>query len=776
MKKTIALLTLSLLLFSCGGGGEIEASYDIIPLPQKIELGEGKEFRLTSATQVVYPEGDEELERIAGFFSDYVRFATDIVLKVVPESGAAESNLISLKSTLEGDNAERYRLDVSEGEIVIEGASRAGVFYGLQSLRKIIGVGSKSSVVTIKEATIDDYPRFGYRGVHLDVARHMFPTEFIKKYIDILALHNANRLHWHLTDDQGWRIEIKSHPLLTELGSVRNETVIGRNSGKYDGKEYGGYYTQEEIREIVEYAAERYITIVPEIDLPGHMLGALKAYPELGCTGGPYEVWTMWGVADDVLCAGNEETYQFIEDVLTEVMELFPSELIHIGGDECPKVRWEECAKCQAKIAELGLGADDTHSAEQKLQSHVTAFAEKLLNDNGRRLIGWDEILEGGLEPSAVVMSWRGMKGGIEAAQLGNDVVMTPNDYLYFDYYQTTNRESVPLAIGGYVPLEKVYSLDPIPAVLTPEEGRHILGVQANMWTEYMKTSDHVEYMLLPRLAALSEVQWTMPNKKKYEGFTKRLMRLMEYYDKLELNYSTSAFDISAQLEVRGNERSIEVTLSTIDNAPIHYTTNGSRPTANSELYTKPIIVDQTTDLKAEAVRPSIESATYSREFNFNKGTLSPIVVNPTPHPRFNVGGAQTLVDGIKGGKSDYGDGSWLGFYNCPMVEAIIDLGEPTKVSKAMLSTFVATSDWIFGATGIDILVSDDNNKFLEVATERYDELREHITEVVEYELDFEPTEARYVKFVVHKNQLLPEWHVGAGAPSFIFIDELGIE
>jgi hexosaminidase len=372
----------------------------------------------------------------------------------------------------------------------------------------------------------------------LDVSRHFCTVDSVKRWIDMLALHNVNTFHWHLTEDQGWRIEIKKYPRLTEIGSKRTETVIGRNSGKYDGKPHGGFYTQAEAREIVAYAAERYINVVPEIDMPGHMLGALASDPELGCTGGPYQVWRQWGVSDDVLCMGNDKTFEFITDVLNEIMDIFPSKYIHIGGDECPKTNWKKCEKCQARIASLGLKADEHHSAEERLQSYFISYAEKVVNKKGRRMIGWDEILEGGLAPDATVMSWRGMSGGIAAAKMDHDVIMTPNSHLYFDHYQTKETKTEPLAIGGNSPVEKVYNFDPIPSELNAAQRSRIIGVQANLWTEYVPNFRHAEYMVLPRMAALCEVQWSPSYKKDYESFLKRLPTLVEVYKLYNYNYA----------------------------------------------------------------------------------------------------------------------------------------------------------------------------------------------------------------------------------------------
>lgn len=427
-------------------------------------------------------------------------------------------------------------LTVKADRVTLNGQTENGVFYGIQTLRKSIPAETKATSILLPAGSIQDEPRFSYRGMHLDVGRHFFPIEFVKKYIDLLALHNMNTFHWHLTEDQGWRIEIKKYPKLTEIGAWRDRTVIGRNTEEYDNTRYGGFYTQEQAKEIVKYAGERYITVIPEVDLPGHMLAALAAYPEMGCTGGPYEVCPHWGVFEDVLCIGNEKSMQFLEDVMAEIIDIFPSKYIHIGGDEAPRTRWEKCPKCQARIRTEKLKADKNHTAEDRLQSYCMTRIEKLLNSKGRQIIGWDEILEGDVAPNATVMSWRGSAGGIKAAQLGHDVIMTPNDYCYFDYYQSEDTRHEPFAIGGFVPLEKVYSLNPT-ASLTEEQAKHILGTQANLWTEYIPTSEQVEYMVLPRMAALAEVQWTQLEKKDYTNFTTRLAGLIGLYRRDGLNY-----------------------------------------------------------------------------------------------------------------------------------------------------------------------------------------------------------------------------------------------
>ncbi|MDR0977414.1 MAG: beta-N-acetylhexosaminidase [Prevotellaceae bacterium] len=520
-----------------------EANYQVVPLPNSISLETDAPYTLSKSTLIAYPEGNEPMKRNAEFLSDYIARATGYTLKTRAYTDSklpADAIVLELDSSVQG--AEAYQLTVNPGGIILEASTPRGIFYGIQTLRKSIPAVATGAKISFPAVNIADAPRFEYRGMHLDVARHFFPVEFVKEYIDLLALHNINTFHWHITDDQGWRIEIKRYPELTEKGSVRDSTVVGKyNSGKYDRTPYGGFYTQEEAKEIVDYAAKRYITVIPEVDLPGHMLAALACFPELGCTGGPYSVCADWGVMPDVLCIGNPKTFEFLHNVLDEIIRIFPSEYIHIGGDEAPRIRWKACPKCQALIRKLGLKADAKHTAEDRLQSYCMTDIQNYLAAKGRSIIGWDEILEGDIAAGATVMSWRGSKGGIAAAQLGHDVIMTPNNFCYFDYFQVEDPKDEPLGIGGFVPLEKVYSFEPT-AELTPQQAAHILGPQANLWTEYIATPEHVEYNVLPRMAALGEVGWTQPDLKEYSLFFDRLQRLKQFYDRDSLNYCRYEF------------------------------------------------------------------------------------------------------------------------------------------------------------------------------------------------------------------------------------------
>ena len=774
MKTLMGLAGLTMagfMLLSCNTEVK-EANYQIIPLPQEISvMDQAAPFILSNGTKIMYPEGNEKMQRNAEFLASYIK---DLTGKSLAVQAGTDGKGIILQLGGNAKNPEGYQLKVTSDQVVISGPTEAGVFYGIQTLRKSIPV-AQGVDIALPAVEINDYPRFSYRGAHLDVSRHFFPVDSVKRFIDMLALHNMNRFHWHLTDDQGWRIEIKGLPELTEVGSKRTETVIGHNSGKYDGKPYGGFFTQEEAKEIVAYAAERHITVIPEIDLPGHMQAALTAYPNLGCTGGPYEVWKIWGVSEDVLCAGNDETLKFIDDVLGEIIQIFPSEYIHVGGDECPKVRWTKCPKCQDRIKALGIKADKNHTAEEKLQSFIINHAEKFLNDHGRQIIGWDEILEGGLAPNATVMSWRGEGGGIEAAKQKHDVIMSPNTYLYFDYYQSKDVEQEPEAIGGYLPLERVYSYEPMPASLTPEEQKYIKGVQANLWTEYIPTFSQVEYMELPRMAALADIQWTNPEHKDYQDFLQRLVRMVKIYDVYQYNYAKHVFDVTARFEPNAETGTVDVTLSTVDNCPVYYTLDGTDPTTASQLYTEPVKINTNCTFKAMAVRPTDNSRIVKEDIAFSKSTSKKITALQPVNKQYEFAGISTLVDGLKGNRN-YKTGRWIAFYKNDM-EAVIDFGQPADFSKVTLTTNVEKGDWIFDARSISVAVSEDGENFKQVASEEYPAMTlDNPNQLYEHVLSFEPVKARYLKVLAKPEYNIPSWHGGKGNPAFLFVDEITVD
>lgn len=514
---------LSFALFALSVAGQT-ADWRVIPLPREITLSGGNGFLITPSTTIAYPEGNIELERCAAFLADYICTATGMQLRLTDAQTRTNAIVLTLADTTA--HAESYRLCADEQQVTIASPTPAGIFRGIQTLRKSLPIGETSEVL-LPAATINDAPRFDYRGAHFDNARHFFTVEETKQYIDMMALHNINYLHFHLTDNQGWRLEIPEYPRLIEVGSKRS----------FDGPDYGGFLTQEEARELVRYAQERYITIVPEIDLPSHMQAAIASYPELGCTG---------DTAQDVLCLGNDSTIAFIDHLLLTLIDIFPSPYIHIGGDECPRTFWEQCPKCQQRIESEGLRPRHHFTSEQRLQSWITQHAVNLLARHGRRLIGWDEILEGGLAEGATVMSWRGESGGLAAARMGHDAIMTPGEYLYFDHCQSADPSTEPRSQGGYLPVSKVYSYEPVPAKLSRSQAAHIIGLQSNLWTEYIKTFSHAQYMVLPRWAAMCEVQWCPKDTKDYADFLTRLPRLLAWYDALGYNY---ARHILAELE-----------------------------------------------------------------------------------------------------------------------------------------------------------------------------------------------------------------------------------
>ena len=548
MKKLSFFLFIALVIAGTLSANAQRAEYDVIPLPKEVKVNSANVFVLKNGMGVSFDASNEEVYRNVLFFRQWIEETTGITLKLAPGDKKAAVRMSldypkakgEVESDLTEQQKEAYMIKVDKKGIAIIARQPIGLFRAAQTLRKSLPIVKNADKVELPYAEILDEPRFEYRGVLLDCGRHYFTVEFIKKFLDVMALHGSNQFHWHLTEDQGWRFEVKAYPSLAQKGSVRAETVIGPgNSGIYNGTPYGGYYTQEECREVVRYAAELYINVVPEIDLPGHMQSALHVFPHLGCTGGPYPVRTYWGVSREVLCGGNPETLTFLKTVLGELCDVFPSKYIHIGGDECPKHRWQKCPTCQAKIKELGLKNDGKHTPENQLQSYINREVESFMKERGRAIIGWDEILEGGLSGESIIMSWRGTKGGIAAARQGHRVIMSPNVFSYIDHPQLKDLGKQPRTTDSYiVSASKVYSFEPlIPDSLTKEQQRLILGPQVNLWTEHVAYPQHAFYQLLPRLGASSEVQWCNPDQKNFDYFKKRLPRLKKLYDLIGVNY-----------------------------------------------------------------------------------------------------------------------------------------------------------------------------------------------------------------------------------------------
>lgn len=703
--KSLILFCLTAMLCSACKEQIPQANYDVIPQPKEVKLNETKPFTLHEKTVVYYEEG---LQREAQFLSEYVNDILGYPLESAPFNGETDGIVLKLAPN-DFSQAEAYEITITPQQVSIKGSDTAGVFYGIQTLRKSLPITHLP--IALPCGQLRDWPNFAYRAMHLDPCRHFMDLDSVKIYIDMLALHNMNQFHFHLSEDQGWRIEIKKYPELTRVGAYRNGTVIGRNGRLYDTIRHGGFYTQEQLRDLVQYAAERHVNIIPEIDLPGHMQAALASYPWLGCTGGPYEVWKRWGVSDDVLCAGNEQTMQFVEDVLNEVMDIFPSPYIHIGGDECPKVRWEKCPKCQAKIKELGIKADERFTAEDYLQSYVMNRMAKVVEARGRRVIGWDEILDGNVSETAIIMSWRGTEGGIEAARRGHDVIMVPASHLYFDYYQSEDPTTEPSCVGGYLPVSRVYEFRPLPRELSPEQQRHIIGVQANIWTEYITSFHHVEYMAMPRMDALAEIQWNNPDPehRDFDAFVERCRHMAELYDLYHYNYAKQIF--------------------------------------SPQVYT-------------DTVAP-------------NLATRKPIYLREQPNEQYASTGATVLNDGEMG-RIAYTSGRWLGFWGQPL-DAVIDLEQTATLNHVRFRALVNKGAWIYNPSHASVLVSDDGENFREVAQldipiTTWLDKDGNFT----YELKFEPVTARYVEVIV-KDHMLPEDHDGYGYPAWIFVDEIEV-
>ena len=771
VKNIIAIGIIAMTLISCSEKLQ-KADYQVIPLPKNItEKVDEKPFVLSKNTCITYPATQAELLKEANFLSEYLNEILGYSLKVeASESFKKQAINLSIDSSIFTKN-DAYKIIVNEENINIIGSNTLSVFYGIQTLRKSLPFDAKGENISMPAAEIYDYPRFGHRGMMLDVSRHIFSLDSIKEFIDVMALHNMNNFHIHLTDDQGWRIEIKKYPKLTEVGAWRSGTKIGK-SETYDTIRYGGFYTQEELRELVQYAADRHITIIPEIDLPGHQLAALATYPELGCTGGPYEVWRQWGVSDDVICAGNEDAMRFLEDVLTEVMDIFPSEYIHIGGDECPKVRWEQCPKCQAKIKELGFKDDDHFKAEAYLQSYVMTRMEKFVEDHGRKVIGWDEILEGGLGPNVTVMSWRSIDGGKEGAKQQHDVIMTPCSHLYFDYYQTDNTDDEPLAIGGYIPVSRVYEFEPIPSELTEEEAKHILGPQANLWVEYIKDMNTVFYRVLPRMDALTEVQWVSPEQKDYDSFRKRAYKMVEFYDLKGWNYAKHIFDIDVKIIPNVEAKCIDVTMSKFGEGDILYTLDGSDPLTNGTKYTEALKLTESAKLRAIVKRVKSVGKEFKTDIELSKSSMKPISLKNEPNENYRFDGANTLIDGLSGG-NNYKTGRWIAFFG-ENLDATIDLIEAQEISNLQFNCNLTKGDWIFNAKSVRILGSEDGDNYKEIHYQEFPIETVREDGVVSYNVDFEKTSTRFINVIIEPF-MCPEGHSGYGYPAWIFVDEIKI-
>lgn len=770
MKRILFLFICPLLAVACNK--RVVADYNVIPQVQNLSVKNGDVYVFDSSRKLVYDNQDSRLslELFARDLEELVGIRPSVAAGT---SEDAKGNVYFTLGLQDG-RKEAYSINVSSDGILVQAVTPEGIYRATRTLLKSVGT-EKTSSVEFPSAEVSDWPRFGYRGLMLDVSRHFSDVEMVKRTIDMLALHQLNIFHWHLTDDQGWRIEIKSHPELTEVGAWRDDTVVGRYLGgtdyPTDGKRHGGFYTQEQIREIVAYAKERYIEIIPEIDLPGHTSAVLAAYPQLGCEDKEYKVANRWGVIRDVLCAGNPASLDLFKDIMDEVCKLFPGKYIHLGGDECVKERWKACPKCQRKIRELGLKDGSRYSKEDYLQSWFMGEVASFVQSKGKRVIGWDEILEGVPMDDSVIMSWRGTEGGITAAKMGHDVVMTPTSDMYFDQSQTLASQLEEIPVGGFINVMKVYSYEPLPASLTPEQQKHILGCQANVWCEYMPEERIRQYQILPRLAALSEVQWTMPERKNYKDFLKRLPKMLSIYDHYGYNYAKHVFDVACSYSVNVEKGSLEVSLSTLGNDPIYYTLDGTSPqTKKAMLYDDaPIVISSPSELKVSVLR----NGKFTKEetlfkLDCNKATFKKVNISTAlnimqahlPH--------EILTDGIVGSLrcDDY---RWM---SCTgRMSLVLDLGKSESFSRIGWTALNSQSENILVPQNVKIQISEDGKQYCTILDiEKNHEIQaqqsvEYISEEVGKQT------ARYIKMDFDSYK-----YPDKSSPSWVFLSELTVE
>ncbi len=785
MKKNISFL----LLFACFAG-KAQNNLNIVPMPAEVKQT-GKSFNYSLPIQIVYVKNDAALLNAQFLKAELKKKNIESIL-VSAEKFDLDQSKIMLMSEEEED-IESYSLMTPGKDILLNGNNRT-IFYGIQTLLQFISATELSknkinlSTLRIPEVYIKDYPRFPYRGMHLDVCRHFFPVAFIKKYIDYLATYKYNTFHWHLTEDQGWRIEIKKYPELTTIGARRNGTLIGRYPGKgNDNKPYGGFYTQEEIKEVVQYAKDRYIEVIPEIEMPGHGSAAIAAYPWLSCfpqkptaipanmisqksideqkSGRIKLVQETWGVFDDIFCAGKDSTFIFLQNVIDEVAALFPSKYFHMGGDEAPKAHWKNCPACQKRIKDNNL------KDEHELQSWFVRRIEKYVNSKGKILIGWDEILEGGLAPNAVVMSWRGEKGGIEAAKQKHPVIMTPGNPVYFDHTQSKNEDSV--TFGGYNPIENVYAYDPVPKELTIEQGKYILGAQANMWTEYMNNTRKVEYQMFPRMIALSEVLWSPKEKRNWKDFERRLPSIYNRLDKQQINYSKAYYDLKAtvlptedfngvlwKLESKNKSGKITWANDLIEDAIIPYT--------------DPILINKTGGTFFAMQK---NSTGFSQKFSFNKATGKKITLATPASQKYPADGAFTLVNGVQNEKGMLKSSEFLGF-NGTDLDATIDLGKEMDVSKVTVHVLKQTGSWIYLPAQVEVTYIP----FIDTTIITKHPPLETITININQDDDLNKIEikkekiCRYIQVRAKNYGIIPSGKPGAGNPAWLFVDEIEVQ
>jgi hexosaminidase len=768
-------------------------SLNVVPMPAEVKVFQ-KKFQISKSAIIINYTNDS----LSGI---YLRDAIHRVLNIYFPVFTMREKIFSmgkprcpfilqLKKPVDNDTIipESYTIDINFSEVKITAFDNAGITRGIQTLIQILENGDKITSIpdiflSIPKLSIKDYPRFQYRGMHLDVCRHFMPVDLVKKYIDYLAMYKFNTFHWHLTEDQGWRIEIKKYPKLTEVGGWRNGTIVGSYPGKgNDSIRYGGFYTQEQIKDVVKYAADRYITIIPEIEMPGHSSAAIAAYPQLSCfpdedTKYPAEcVWAgptkgkqvqqTWGVFEDVFCP-SDYTFKFLEDVLDEVMPLFPSQYIHIGGDECPKDAWKRSPFCQQLMKEKGL------KDEHELQSYFIQRMEKYINSKGKKIIGWDEILEGGLAPNATVMSWRGEAGGIAAAKQQHDVIMTPEYPLYLNHSQTKNEDSV--TQGGFNPLDAVYNYEPIPKELTAEEGMYVLGAQGNVWSEYIDSKSKLEYSIFPRMAALAEVLWTPKEKRDWKDFERRLPVIFERLDKKKINYSKAYYELEGKVLPTADFNGVLWQLASKQKkANIIYATD--MYDNRQDTYIKPIKINGSgLGYYASLIdNNSGETINSTKQiFHINKATGKKITLSTPADAKYPGDGAFTLVNGVQNTAGLSKSSEYLGF-NGKDCEAIIDLGKTDSISKVTIHALNQNGDWIWRPSSVEIFSSDDGINFISLSTTNEYIKKENATGSMS--VNFPSVKKRYVKVFIKNWGIISPGNSGSGNPAWLFVDEIEAE
>ncbi len=752
----------------------VTGNMSIVPLPAFLEMKEGS-FTIDSATWILYEPFDSSSFDPLKVFLEVFQRKSGYTLPIPgrgEERGDVKNMILIIKAPPplpQFDHEDSYKLSIQPSGIIITARTNKAIFYAFQTLRQIMRIDAMPDANKeirqwmVPALQMTDYPQFSYRGMHLDVCRHFMPLDFVKKYIDLLAYYKMNTFHWHLTDDQGWRIEIKKYPKLQEIAAWRDETLIGHykeTPDRYDGTRHGGYYTQEEIKDVVAYAVDRGVTIIPEIEMPGHALAALSAYPELACTPGPFKAATTWGVFDDVFCP-TETTFTFLENVLDEVMDLFPSPYIHIGGDECPKTRWKESAFCQQLMKANGL------KDEHQLQSYFTQRIEKYLNSKGRKIIGWDEILEGGLAPNATVMSWRGMSGGIDAAKAGHDVIMTPGTHCYFDHYQA-DPSFEPIAFGGLTTLEKVYSFNPVPAQLTPSEAQHILGAQGNLWTEYIGSTDQAEYMAFPRAIALAEVLWTPASRRNWNEFALRLDKHLDRLDGMDVHYANHLQVPTA--EVYSDTSGLQLKWKTpLPGQEIYFTRDTSfnnwsqSMSGDSVKFTNPGPVFYKTS----------HSGIKKVDFRPTKASKAMITSSIPPSKSYpGKQGIATLVDGLIG-TSDFNGEDWCA-WNGTEFSIELTLPSVTNIDSITIGILSSQGAWIHSPEKIVVRISNSPD-FVDYSWNWWTPDQDLRTGRKDIVLTFPPTQARYIRLIITPLKSIPARKPGAGHPAWTFIDEISV-